>query len=112
MTRREKKAATHAALLTAAREHFMARGFERPTIREISASVGASTGAIYSHWANKAELYEASMRVPWPDPVAFAELISLGIELALDPRVLRAECAAFIDRWRGTAPGPDQEALL
>ena len=57
--RAEAKAATRARVLEAARLAFERDGYEAATIREIAHIAQRSTGAVFSNFSGKAELYEA-----------------------------------------------------
>lgn len=57
LTRAEAKALTRERLLQAAAHVFARRGFEGASVEEIAESAGYSTGALYSNFANKEELF-------------------------------------------------------
>jgi AcrR family transcriptional regulator len=57
LTRAEKQAQTRQALLDAAREVFLRRGFGAASVEEISAEAGFSRGAFYSNFDSKEELF-------------------------------------------------------
>ena len=57
LTRAEKQARTRRALLDAAREVFLRRGFAGASVEEISAEAGFTRGAFYSNFASKDELF-------------------------------------------------------
>lgn len=54
----ERRAATVAAVLSAARKAFAANGFEATTIDAIAARAGVAKGAVYHHFASKEEIFE------------------------------------------------------
>ncbi len=56
LSRSERQAQTRAALLAAAGEVFLARGFAGASVEEITARAGYSRGAFYSNFASKEEL--------------------------------------------------------
>lgn len=58
-TREEEKARTRARLIAAARTVFARRGFHRALLSEIADEAGHTTGAIYSNFAGKEELFLA-----------------------------------------------------
>ncbi len=60
--RMEYKELTRAALLEAATELFAQRGFAASSIDDVAASARVSKGAVYYHFADKAELFEAVFR--------------------------------------------------
>ena len=55
------KAATAAKVLKAARDYFIAEGWDGATIREIARRAGMSTGAVFANYEDKAELFTAAM---------------------------------------------------
>jgi AcrR family transcriptional regulator len=57
--RDEQRALTQARLLDAARKVFAHRGFHAASLEEIAREAGATTGAIYSNFAGKEELFLA-----------------------------------------------------
>jgi AcrR family transcriptional regulator len=56
-TRAEKQARTRQALLDAAREVFLKRGFAGATVDAIAAEAGFTRGAFYSNFGSKEELF-------------------------------------------------------
>lgn len=59
--RAERKAATGAAVLDAARAEFEAVGFERANLRAIAARAGVSAGTVLHHYGDKRELLHAAL---------------------------------------------------
>lgn len=59
MRRSERKALSRYTVLGAAASLFEAQGYESTTIRAVAAEAGYSTGAVFSHWPDKAALYAA-----------------------------------------------------
>ncbi len=57
LTRQEQKAQTRERFRDAAATVFIARGFERASVEEISAEAGYTRGAFYSNYAGKEELF-------------------------------------------------------
>lgn len=53
----ERGAATRTALLKAARDVFVSRGFAEAGVTEVVAKADASVGSLYHHFAGKADLY-------------------------------------------------------
>ncbi|QHI99123.1 TetR family transcriptional regulator [Xylophilus rhododendri] len=69
MVRRTKEAAQHtrSQLLDAAEQLFHAQGVSRTSLQEIAAAAGTTRGAIYWHFKDKADLFNAMMeRVTLP----------------------------------------------
>lgn len=56
--RQTKKRETREKLLSTARAVFETLGYEAATIRDIANTADLSTGAIFSNWKGKADLYE------------------------------------------------------
>ena len=54
---------TKASLLSAAAKVFARRGYDAASISEITSEAGLTSGAIYAHYASKAELFVATLRV-------------------------------------------------
>ena len=61
MTREASRARTRERLLGAARNVFAARGFHGASVEEIAAEAGYSTGALYSNFDGKEDLFLALM---------------------------------------------------
>ena len=59
LTRPEKQARTRARLIDAALRVFGRRGYRQATVEEIATEAGHTTGAVYSNFANKEELFLA-----------------------------------------------------
>src|SRR3954453_12610378 len=57
LTRAEKQAQTRQALLDAAREVFIERGFAGASVEQITAAAGFTRGAFYSNFGSKEELF-------------------------------------------------------
>ena len=60
MTRAERQAQTRERLLDAAREAFVRDGFHGASIDRIAGAAGFTTGALYSNFATKADLFLAA----------------------------------------------------
>jgi AcrR family transcriptional regulator len=57
LTREQSKAATRERLLAAARGVFASRGFHAASVEEIASQAGFSTGALYSNFEGKEDLF-------------------------------------------------------
>jgi AcrR family transcriptional regulator len=57
LTREQGKARTRESLLTAARTVFARRGYHGASVEEVSAEAGFSTGALYSNFDGKEDLF-------------------------------------------------------
>jgi AcrR family transcriptional regulator len=118
--RKARGEATKARLIAAARELFGARGFERTSIEAVLERSGVARGALYHHFASKAELLDAvaeevfaeiaertaAAAVDVADPLEGLRAGSHAwLEMALDPAIQRI---ALLDpqtvlgwrRWR------------
>jgi AcrR family transcriptional regulator len=59
LTRKERQAQTRQELVASAAKVFARRGYHKATIEEIAAEAGMTSGAIYSNFAGKEELFLA-----------------------------------------------------
>jgi AcrR family transcriptional regulator len=59
LTRKERQEQTRAELVAAAAKVFARRGYHKATVEEIAAEAGFSTGAVYSNFDGKEELFLA-----------------------------------------------------
>jgi AcrR family transcriptional regulator len=59
LTRKERQAQTRQALIAAAATVFARRGYHRASVEEIAAEAGMTSGAIYSNFDGKEELFLA-----------------------------------------------------
>lgn len=59
LTRAEKQALTRADVLDAAERVFPRRGYHQTSVEEVAEQAGLSIGAVYSNFANKADLFLA-----------------------------------------------------
>jgi AcrR family transcriptional regulator len=62
--RRRDAAATREALLSAARELFSTRGFDRTTVRDIAAAAGVNQALLFRYFGSKEELLGAALAGP------------------------------------------------
>ena len=88
MVRRTKEESqeTRRAIIAAARDVFYRNGVTRTTLEQIAAAAGVTRGAIYWHFADKAELFYAmrdEVRLPLVDCSDFA--LASGCEGARSP---------------------------
>ena len=60
MTREERRAATRTELLDAAARVFARRGFHNASVNDVAAEAGYTSGAVYSNFRNKDELFVAA----------------------------------------------------
>lgn len=99
MVRKTKEEAkeTRQAILDAAERVFQECGVSSTSLAQIAAAAGVTRGAIYWHFKNKADLYDAMIeRVFAPLEARLAEVLSQEAE---DPvRMLRDLAVYFIER--------------
>jgi len=87
MARRTKKEAlaTQAQLLDAAERVFAEKGVSRTSLQDIAQAAGVTRGAIYWHFTNKADLFNAMMaRIILPMEQALQQI---GHDAAQDPLI-------------------------
>jgi AcrR family transcriptional regulator len=88
LTRRERQRQTREQLLAAASAVFARRGYHVASVEEIAAEAGFSTGAVYSNFAGKQELFlaladrEVAERIAELD--ALAESVEAGGDAAAE----------------------------
>ncbi|HEY5763184.1 MAG TPA: TetR family transcriptional regulator [Rhodocyclaceae bacterium] len=99
MARKTKEEAqeTRNRILDAAETVFQARGVSHTTLAEIASEAGVTRGAIYWHFENKVDLFDAMIqRVLDPIELKLAEFQSNAGENPVD--ALRAIALYFLDR--------------
>lgn len=104
----ERAAATRGALIAIARRQFAERGYHATSTPDVAAAAGVTRGALYHHFKQKDELFEAVFRV-----VAGELAIEAGAavsSLSADPwRQLRAGLQAYL---RLIATNPEMQRIL
>jgi AcrR family transcriptional regulator len=95
----DKRARTRAKLLEAARALTRQKGYEHTTMEDIAHRAGMTTGAIYSNFRNRDELFIALSEAYWP-PIKPS--VTPGADF---PEILRALAKATI------AAVPDRRAV-
>jgi AcrR family transcriptional regulator len=98
LRRDESQAQTREALLAAARERFDAQGFAATSIADIADAAGYTTGAVYSNFASKDDLFLAVLEQ------------QLTLEITALQRALSAEATidgrfAVVGRWYASQAG-------
>ena len=92
----ERSEATRAALLQTARAMFAQRGYAAVATEEIVRSAGVTRGALYHHFAGKAELFEAVYEDV--ERELLESIAASAVGEASDPlQALRAGARAFFD---------------
>jgi AcrR family transcriptional regulator len=109
MDRREEKGrATRDTLIKAARSLFGQHGYDGTSIEAILEASGVARGALYHHFANKAELFDAVLD---REVARIAEAAASAARRAGDPLAsLRAGCATWLRE--ALDPAVQQIALL
>jgi AcrR family transcriptional regulator len=92
--RRARGAATRERLLVAARELFGERGYEATSIEAVLARSGVARGALYHHFASKAELFDAVAERVFVEIAKRTSAAAAGAEGTLEQ--LRAGCQAWL----------------
>ena len=94
---REEALATRSAILDAAEIVFQERGVGKTSLAEIAAAAGVTRGAVYWHFANKSDLFNAmAQRVMGPMDAKLDELEKAQYD---DPvELLRELTLYFLDR--------------
>jgi AcrR family transcriptional regulator len=105
--REEYKELTRAALLEAATLRFAQDGYAASTIDDIARSARVSKGAVYYHFADKAQLFEAAFRERQAQLLTKVAEAAAGREDPWDQ--LDTAIAAYLDH---TVADPTQRALL
>lgn len=103
MVRRTKSEAleTRHRLLDAAERLFQVKGVSRTTLGDIATAAGATRGAVYHHFKDKADLFNAMMeRVTLPLENSLAEVVDRA---GTDDDPLRALRASLSNALRQTA---------
>ena len=55
---------TRQRIIDCAKQEFLEQGFQKANLREIASKAKATTGALYNHFKNKAELFDALVKEP------------------------------------------------
>src|SRR5919199_4011024 len=106
LTRTERQAQTRAALIEAAREAFLAHGYEGASLAQIADAAGCTTGAVYANFADKDDLFIAVLDARSARGIEVQADI-LGADLPLDD-ALRAVARFLI----GDSDGDPRWAAL
>jgi AcrR family transcriptional regulator len=92
--RRRDAAATKAALLDAARELFIERGFDHTTVRDIATLAGANQALLFRYFGSKEALFRAAMTSQSQEFLAGTppeQLVGRALSRMLAPDALRAK---------------------
>lgn len=82
VSQEERRRATIAAILAAARKRFAQHGFDKTTIDDIARAGGVAKGAVYHHFASKEAIFE---RVLDQLTLELAEAVPAAAQAASDP---------------------------
>ena len=80
LTRKQRQERNRDELVTAAARVFARRGYHKATVEEIAAEAGFSTGAVYSNFAGKEELFLAIADRQVADRIAEIEAVADAAE--------------------------------
>lgn len=75
--RASQKIATRDKLLSVAREAFESMAYDQVTFRLLAQRAGMSTGAFFSMYDSKSELFEAAIGIPAPNLDAFLMRVAI-----------------------------------
>jgi AcrR family transcriptional regulator len=93
LSRAEQNERNAALLLAAARRVFLARGYHGATLEQIAADAGFSTGAVYSRFASKADMFLALLEKQVEERAAENARVTEGLSGAEAVRALRDHAA-------------------
>lgn len=100
LTRKQRKAATRAALRDAARRCFETRGLAATGVADITEAAGVAHGTFYVHFKSKEALLDELLdELNQQTAERLRPLLTLGGEQPLEARVRNA-AGAFLDHWR------------
>jgi AcrR family transcriptional regulator len=88
------KARTRQRLIDAARRLFMERGYEGATVRDIAASAGLSTGAVFASFNDKTELFNAVLTADSETQIGLMNQAS-SLPGSVQERLVRTLTAAY-----------------
>jgi AcrR family transcriptional regulator len=98
LTRKERQQRTREDLVVAAAKVFARRGYHAATVEEIAAEAGFSTGAVYSNFDGKEELFLALADRQVKERVAEIEAVAEAVESEADAgREAAAQVRAFLE---------------
>lgn len=122
--REQQRAGTRLRLLDAALDEFLAHGFAGASTRRVTSAAGVSHGLLFHHYASKAELYAALVRLgaaevevdlegALQDPLGFFEDRAERVLTMLRERPSAARMVVFMDAAH-SRPGlvPEARPLL
>lgn len=91
----DRSAATRAALVTAATRLFAAQGYAGTGREEIVRAAGVTRGALYHHYADKADLFRAVFEAVEGEVMERIARAAMGTDDPVDQ--LRLGCRAYLD---------------
>jgi AcrR family transcriptional regulator len=101
----EQAAATRRALLDAGRRLFRDKGFDNVSGEELVAAAGVTRGAMYHHFADKREVFEAVYREVLEE--LDAEVTKAGLDAATETGEVWPALLAGLDRYLDLCLDPD-----
>lgn len=107
-TQTERREATTAALVEAARERFAADGYAATSLDAVAVKAGLTKGAIYHHFRGKRDLFDAVFA---GEMAGVTAAVAAAYAREADPwEALRAGCHGFLDAC--LEPGLQRIVLL
>src|SRR3954453_11917993 len=95
-TQERRREHTRGLLLDAAEQVFMAKGFEGASLDEIAETAGYTRGAIYKHFADKADLFlQMNNRLNERVFAGFEDVVDAGVPTQ------EFDVAEIARRWHG-----------
>ncbi|MGC9667389.1 TetR family transcriptional regulator [Planosporangium sp. 12N6] len=99
--RRPGNSDTREAILTAARQAFAERGYDKASIRQIATSAGVDPALVHHYFGAKEQLFLAAMEAPIDPARAIEEVIAGGLD-GVGERLVRM----FLTVWDSPAGAP------
>jgi AcrR family transcriptional regulator len=110
LSRQEKKAETRARLLEAAESVFARRGFHAASVEEVAEEAGFSTGAVYSNFGGKEDLFLALWDSALEGALRVADETFGSEERPFEERLGPGGSRSRPQACSGRSPGEDERA--
>ncbi|GGY94708.1 TetR family transcriptional regulator [Streptomyces olivaceoviridis] len=86
---RTESAGTRDRILTAAREEFSARGYEKTSVRGIAKAAGVDSALVHHYFGTKEQVFEAAIEVAFAPALNAPEAVAEGPQDAVGERLTR-----------------------
>ncbi|MFE9360818.1 TetR/AcrR family transcriptional regulator [Streptomyces olivaceoviridis] len=86
---RTESAGTRDRILTAAREEFSARGYEKTSVRGIAKAAGVDSALVHHYFGTKEQIFEAAVEVAFAPALDAPEAVAEGPPDAVGERLTR-----------------------